>query len=173
MKSIHTLVSITDSVLLRVSATKLTCLMKLYIYIWEGWCLNILCHSYRFAWQQSLLKSFPGLYCRGFKDRVVWQHGKSTHTHTHTHTDIYISRVGLEISSRRIGFVRVMILSYAIIVFQVLLNKWKSKFMMKTNKPVLYEQCLKLSGTTTSKTRFSKLGYKSIVSYNDSLEWEN
>ena len=40
--------------------------------------------------------------------------------------------------------------------------------MMKTNKPVLYEQCLKLSGTTTSKTRFSKLGYKSIVSYNDS-----
>ena len=170
MKSIHTLVSITDSVLLRVSATKLTCLMKLYIYIWEGWCLNILCHSYRFAWQQSLLKSFPGLYCCGFKDRVVWQHGKSTqtHTHTHTHTDIYISRVGLEISSRRIGFVRVMILSYAIIVFQVLLNKWKSKFMMKTNKPVLYEQCLKLSGTTTSKTRFSKLGYKSIVSYNDS-----
>ena len=61
-----------------------------------------------------------------------------------------------------------MILSYAIIVFQVLLNKWKSKFMMKTNKPVKYEQCLKLSGTTTSKTRFSKLGYKSIVSYNDS-----
>ena len=40
--------------------------------------------------------------------------------------------------------------------------------MMKTNKPVLFEQCLKLSGTATSKIRFSKLDYKSFVSYNDS-----
>lgn len=76
--------------------------------------------------------------------------------------------VGFEFPSSRIDFVRMMILSYAIVVLQVLTNRWKSKVMMKTSKPVLYEPFLKIPGTTTSKIRFPKLDYKSIVSYSDS-----
>ena len=39
-----------------------------------------------------------------------------------------------------------------------------------TSKSVLHEQCLKVPGTATIKTRFPKLDYKSSASYNNSYE---
>ena len=84
---------------------------------------------------------------------------------------IYISRTtvrvgGLEVSSSRIGFVRTMVISSAIVLVLVLTNGESLNLRKKTSKSVIYEPCLKLPGTTTYKKRFPKLDYKS--SYNDS-----
>ena len=43
-----------------------------------------------------------------------------------------------------------------------------SRTTLKVGGHVLYEQCLKVTGTTAFKKRFPKLDYKSSISYNDS-----
>ena len=91
---------------------------------------------------------------------------------------IYISKTtvrvgGTEVPRSRIGFVRIMIISYVIRYStssgthkQVKVSK--STFKKKTSKLVLYAQCLKVPETTSFKKRFPKLSYKGSVNYNDS-----
>ena len=71
-----------------------------------------------------------------------------------------------------IGFIRIIIVSYAIVMFQVLFRYSYTgeslNLRKKTSKSVLYEQRWKKSEITILQKRFPELDYKSSAIYNDS-----
>ena len=74
---------------------------------------------------------------------------------------------GLEVPTCRIGFIRIMILSYGIVLVQVSQRDEGLNLRNKTDMFLSYEQWLKVTEATTFKKKIPKLNYKHSISYNN------